>query len=111
MEKTRDTSCTPCRSEKGALEPGEIQGHLSNLGAGWSLNGAGHLYKAYAFKNFMGAMGFAHQIADLAEQQDHHPDLTISWGQCGVEIWTHKIQGLTENDFRLATKIEGLQKP
>jgi 4a-hydroxytetrahydrobiopterin dehydratase len=53
-------------------------------------------------------MSFANNITDIAEQEDHHPDLTISYGQCIVEIWTHKINGLTESDFILAAKIDGI---
>lgn len=56
----------------------------------------------------MGATAFANRIAELAEKESHHPDLTITWGLCAVEIWTHKINGLTENDFILAAKIEAI---
>jgi 4a-hydroxytetrahydrobiopterin dehydratase len=50
-------------------------------------------------------MQFANRVGDIAEQQGHHPDLHVAWGKCGVEIWTHKIDGLTESDFFLAAKI------
>ena len=50
-------------------------------------------------------MNFANKISEIAEMQSHHPDLEISWGKCFVKIWTHKINGLTENDFILAAKI------
>lgn len=53
-------------------------------------------------------MNLANKIAALAEREGHHPDLTISWGKCAVEIWTHKINGLTESDFILAAKIDSL---
>ena len=53
-------------------------------------------------------MGFANKIAELSEIEAHHPDITISWGMCKVEIWTHKIHGLTDSDFILAAKIEEL---
>lgn len=53
-------------------------------------------------------MKFANQIAVIAEQEAHHPDITISWGSCVIEIWTHKIDGLTESDFILAAKIESI---
>ena len=51
---------------------------------------------------------FANQVAHIAEEQGHHPDLHLAWGRCGVEIWTHKIAGLTESDFYLAAKIDRL---
>lgn len=78
---------------------------------GWSLNAEGHLSKEYKFKDFMEGVRFINQIADIAEREGHHPDLTLSWGLCGVEIWTHKINGLTESDFILAAKIEALTQP
>jgi 4a-hydroxytetrahydrobiopterin dehydratase len=51
-------------------------------------------------------MNLANAIAEIAEAEQHHPDLTVRWGACEVEIWTHKIDGLTESDFVLAAKIE-----
>ena len=54
-------------------------------------------------------MGFANKVAELAEKEAHHPNLTISWGMCAIEIWTHDIDGLTESDFILATKIDVIQ--
>ena len=59
----------------------------------------------YKFNNFRQAMNFANKIAEIAEREAHHPDLTIVWGKCSVRIWTHKINGLTESDFILAAKI------
>ena len=56
--------------------------------------------------DFAAAMAFANRVGDIAEQQGHHPDLHISWGKCAVEIWTHKINGLTESDFYLAAKAD-----
>ena len=54
-------------------------------------------------------MGFANKIAEVPEKEAHHPNLTITWGACVVEIWTHKINGLTESDFILAAKIEAIK--
>jgi 4a-hydroxytetrahydrobiopterin dehydratase len=70
------------------------------------LNPDGHLERTYAFKNFGDAMAFANQVADIAEDEGHHPDLYIAWGKCKVEIWTHKIKGLTESDFYFAAKSD-----
>ena len=82
---------------------------LKELDSGWQLNELGHLYKQYRFDDFMQPTKFANRIADLADKEAHHPDLTIAWGKCLVEIWTHKIDGLTENDFILAAKIEAIK--
>lgn len=100
--------CAPCEGNMAALDSNAVQALLDGLGAGWAINDAGHLYKKYSLSDFMGPMALANQIAELAEQEGHHPDLTIRWGICAVEIWTHAVHGLTENDFILAAKIDGL---
>jgi 4a-hydroxytetrahydrobiopterin dehydratase len=64
------------------------------------------LLRSYEFRDFAGALAFANRVGDIAEQQGHHPDLHVAWGRCGVEIWTHKIDGLTESDFYLAAKAD-----
>ncbi|MBM3469075.1 MAG: 4a-hydroxytetrahydrobiopterin dehydratase [Alphaproteobacteria bacterium] len=108
MSQLQNKHCVPCQGGTPPLNKDEIGALLSQVGANWQINEKGHVFKSFKFKNFMEAMTFAHAIADLAEQEGHHPDLMISWGQCSVEIWTHKINGLTESDFILAAKIEAL---
>lgn len=99
-------TCVPCQGDMPTLTSSEINKYLFELENGWILNDKGHLYKVYEFKNFMDAMTFSNLVADIAEKEGHHPDLKISWGFCKIEIWTHKIEGLTESDFILATKID-----
>ena len=79
---------------------------LGELGEAWQLNADGHLERAYKFKNFRQAMALANEVADIAEAEGHHPDIYIAWGQCRVEVWTHKIEGLTESDFYFAAKAD-----
>ena len=81
------------------------------LAPGWKILREHHLEKEFAFKNFKEALVFANHIGRLAEEEGHHPDLLISWGKLRVELWTHKIQGLSENDFILAAKIDILPYP
>jgi 4a-hydroxytetrahydrobiopterin dehydratase len=100
--------CVPCQGGVPPLEDAVSQQLLAQLGEGWHITDKGHLKKTYIFNDFMGPMTYANKIALLAEQEAHHPDLTIAWGRCSVEIWTHKINGLTESDFILAAKIEAL---
>lgn len=99
-------SCIPCSGGVPPLSPSECKEFLKQLTGGWSINGAGHLYKEFTFNDFMGPMGLANKVAAIAEKEGHHPDITIAWGKFSVEIWTHKISGLTESDFILAAKIE-----
>lgn len=101
-----DKTCVPCRGDTPSLDHQEVEKLLAELGHDWKINGQGHLQKKYTCKGFMGAMDFANKVAVIAEQEAHHPDLIIAWGRCEVEVWTHKIKGLSENDFILAAKIE-----
>ena len=79
---------------------------LKELGQGWTLNGRGHLERRYTFRDFAQALAFANKVSVVAEAAGHHPDLYLAWGKCKIEIWSHKIKGLTESDFILAAKAE-----
>lgn len=65
-----------------------------------------HLTKTFTFKNFREALAFTNEVGRIAEQQKHHPDIYLSWGRVRLDIWTHKIDGLTESDFVLAAKCD-----
>jgi 4a-hydroxytetrahydrobiopterin dehydratase len=84
---------------------------LKELGQGWKLNGKGHLERLYTFKNFAQSLAFVNKVGAVAEAEGHHPDLYLAWGKCKIEIWSHKIKGLTESDFVLAAKAERKFKP
>lgn len=101
-------NCTPCLGNVESLSIELTEKLLLELNNGWIVDKSGKLYKEYHFTNFIKAMDFANKVADLAETEGHHPDLAISWSKCVVQIWTHKIKGLTENDFILAAKIDKL---
>ena len=101
-----DPKCIPCRGGVPPMAKDRAEALLRQLDDGWRLNANGHLERAYAFKNFAQAMAFANKVACIAENEGHHPDLYIAWGKCKVEIWTHKISGLTESDFYFAAKAD-----
>ena len=86
------------------MEWSKIQEMLYQLKPGWHVNSQGHLERLYQFPDFARALEFANKVGAIAEAEGHHPDLSIAWGKCKVEIWTHKIEGLTESDFYLAAK-------
>ena len=69
------------------------------------------LRRSYRFSDFAQALRAAVLVGEMAEEQQHHPDLHVSWGRLGVEIWTHKIGGLTESDFIFAAKCDALVEP
>ncbi len=100
--------CVPCESGMPPLTRQEAQALMGQL-TGWTLSGdARWLSKDFKFKDFAEAMVFANNIAVTAEEEGHHPDLAISWGRVTVELSTHAIGGLSENDFILAAKIDTL---
>jgi 4a-hydroxytetrahydrobiopterin dehydratase len=101
-----DNACIPCRGGVPPVEPARAQELLTQLGQGWQINKDGHLERLYTFADFAGALEFVNKVGAVAEAEKHHPDLYLAWGKCKVEIWTHKINGLTESDFYLAAKAD-----
>jgi 4a-hydroxytetrahydrobiopterin dehydratase len=72
--------------------------------------GISRLKREFSFKDFRTALDFAIQVGELAEKEQHHPDLYVAWGRVAVEIWTHKIRGLHQNDFILAAKTDAIHE-
>jgi 4a-hydroxytetrahydrobiopterin dehydratase len=101
-----DNTCVPCRGGVPPLPADRVQTLLTQLESGWQLNANGHLERLYTFKDFAQALDFVNKVGAVAEAEGHHPDLHLAWGKCTVEIWTHKINGLTESDFFLAAKAD-----
>lgn len=98
-------SCVPCAGGVPPLE-GEALEALARQVEGWTVVDGHHLDKTFPFPDFAQALAFTNTIGEIAEAEGHHPDLHLSWGKVRVEIWTHKIDGLTESDFVLAAKID-----
>jgi 4a-hydroxytetrahydrobiopterin dehydratase len=73
----------------------------------WENTGA-ELFRTFAFENFSDAFSFAEKIAVIAEEMNHHPELTIAWGKCAVSLTSHDAHGITERDFELAEKIDSI---
>jgi len=101
-----DQTCVPCKGGVPPMERPRAEELLRELDEGWAINVDGHLQRTYSFSSFVDAMAFANRVGDIAEEQNHHPDLHVAWGKCTVEIWTHKIKGLTESDFYFAAKAD-----
>lgn len=100
-----EQKCVPCRGGVPPLAPDRIEALRAELGDGWSLNEQGHLERTWKFGDFSGALAFANAVGAIADAENHHPDLYVRWGACRVEIWTHKIGGLTDSDFYFAAKV------
>lgn len=97
--------CVPCDGDTPRLTDAQVAPLLAEL-PGWKVSPEGKLTREYRFRGFMPGVELIDRIADVAEAEGHHPDLHLAWGSLTVEAITHAIQGLSENDFILAAKIE-----
>ncbi|MBN1818290.1 MAG: 4a-hydroxytetrahydrobiopterin dehydratase [Sedimentisphaerales bacterium] len=100
--------CTPCKGGTESLKGDLLSGYRKQLGEGWEVVEETRLEKEFRFPDFRRALEFVNKVGELAEVEGHHPDLFLSWGRVKVSLWTHKINGLHENDFILAAKIDTL---
>ncbi len=99
-------TCIPCRGGVPPLKGAQLEDLQEKLKNDWKIINEHHLEKEYSFKNFKEALDFTVKVGELAENQDHHPDIFLTWGKVKVTIWTHKIDGLTESDFIFAAKTD-----
>jgi 4a-hydroxytetrahydrobiopterin dehydratase len=101
-------TCVPCRGGVPTLTESEAGALLSGTPS-WALQqGATRLQRRFEFEDFVKAIEFVNRVAEIAEEQGHHPDIAIHWNKVDLTLWTHKIGGLHENDFILAAKIDKL---
>lgn len=98
--------CKSCEGEVAPLTTDEITSLLPQL-TGWhSVNQS--IEKSYKFKNYYQTIAFVNAIAWISHREDHHPDITVGYNNCRVKYTTHAINGLSENDFICAAKIDKL---
>jgi 4a-hydroxytetrahydrobiopterin dehydratase len=102
-----EKECVPCKGGVPPLPPGEVAKLLAQVD-GWQAPRDHQLTKTFKFPDFKSALAFVNRVGAMAEAQNHHPDLHLAWGKVVVEIWTHKIDGLTESDFVFAAKCDHL---
>ena len=101
--------CIPCRGGVPPFDISEIHKYLKKVD-GWNVKkNKDEIYfleKNLKFKNFSESQKFINKVGDIAETEQHHPDITFGWGYAKIQIFTHKIKGLVESDFILAAKID-----
>jgi 4a-hydroxytetrahydrobiopterin dehydratase len=108
MNELTEKSCVACQRGTKALAGGDLVALQRQLGRSWRVIEGHHLEKEFKFDDFRQALSFTNRVGELAEQEGHHPDIYLSWGKVRITLWTHKVDGLTENDFILAAKIQEL---
>jgi len=108
MSELASKKCVPC---KGGVPPlkGEALQTLQRQVEGWNVVEEHHLFKSFKFPDFSKALDFVNKVGAIAEEQGHHPIITLAWGKAEITIYTHKINGLTESDFILAAKIDTIK--
>lgn len=102
----KSKKCIPCEGTEDPFDDALIKQFLGYLQLEWEVLDGTKIKHEFTFKDFNEAMDFVTKVAKLAEEEEHHPDIYIFYNKVRIELWTHAINGLSENDFILATKIE-----
>jgi len=102
--------CVPCEGGMPPLDPDRVPNYLKYT-PGWVSPDGKKIMREFTLKDFKAAMGFVMKVAETAEAEGHHPDIYISYNLVRLKLSTHAINGLSENDFILAAKINALIQP
>ena len=109
MNELRNKKCTPCEGGVIPFDISEIHKYQKKVD-GWNIiksdKNIFYLEKNFNFKNFKNSQNFVNNVGKISEGEGHHPDITFGWGYAKINITTHAIEGLSENDFILAAKID-----
>ena len=111
MNDLADKKCIPCEGGIPAFDIKEIHKYLKKVD-GWDVKEDEmknyYLSKEFKFQNFLESQNFINKVGEIAENEGHHPDIMFGWGYAKINITTHAIEGLSENDFILAAKIDNI---
>lgn len=100
--------CVPCEGGTKPFTSSQINEYKSLLQGGWEVIDENKISRKFNFKNFRQALDFVNKVADIAEEEQHHPDIRINYNKVRIDLTTHAIKGLSMNDFIMAAKIEVL---
>ena len=106
MNELARKKCKPCEGGVAPLSPAQVAPMLKGL-QGWAPEGGG-IAKTYRFANYHETMAFVNAAAWVSHREDHHPDMLVGYNKCRVSYVTHAIDGLSENDFICAAKLDAL---
>ncbi|MFB6226416.1 MAG: 4a-hydroxytetrahydrobiopterin dehydratase [Candidatus Paceibacteria bacterium] len=102
-----DKECTPCEEGGDPMEEEGVQDYMDKVNQEWRLRKNKKIFREFDFKDFEEALKFVNDVGEVAEEEGHHPDLHLrNYNEVVVELWTHAVGGLTENDFIMAKKID-----
>ena len=106
MTELAAKECIPCKGDVPPLKGDDLKELQSQIHDDWELVDEHHLEREFDFDDFRQALDFTNGIGEMAEEQDHHPEIFLTWGEVRLKIFTHKIDGLTESDFVWAAKAD-----
>jgi 4a-hydroxytetrahydrobiopterin dehydratase len=106
MTNFSEKKCKPCEGSVPAMSEAQIKENLKSLSS-WDYRN-GKLQRAFPFKNYYQTTSFVNAVAWIAHQEDHHPDIEFGYKECKVNLSTHAVKGISENDFIVAAKINKL---
>ena len=102
--------CKPCSGTDTPMDIELSTKKLKDLNS-WEITDNGKkIKKDFKFKDFVTTLSFVNKVGNISEENGHHPDIYFTWGKCTIKIYTHKINGLHENDFILAKNIDNIKK-
>jgi 4a-hydroxytetrahydrobiopterin dehydratase len=102
--------CQPLPEGSIPLKGEALEHYKGAIPDRWVVVDDHHLEGTFEFDDFLGALDFTNEAGRIAEKEGHHPEITLTWGKATVRIWTHTVDGLSENDFILAARIETLAR-
>ena len=109
MSDLHKKKCVPCEGGVKSFDYSEAHKYLKKVD-GWNIRENEkknyYLEKEFKFKNFLDSQNFVNKVGIISEEEGHHPDINFGWGYAKISIFTHAINGLSENDFILASKID-----
>ena len=110
MSDLSEIKCVPCRGGEPKLKKDEIKKYLQQIDDEWKVQSdPDKIERTLKFDDFESSIAFVNEVAALAEEEGHHPNLYVhDYNKLKIEVWTHKIKGLHQNDFILASKIDRL---
>jgi len=99
--------CTACSGDSEKLKATEALEKMDEIHDDWQLEDNHHIKRQFDFEDFQEALEFVNEVGEIAEEQGHHPVINdFTWGKATIKLYTHKIDGLHENDFIMAAKID-----
>lgn len=100
--------CVPCEGGVPPLNEDQVAELKKNINSDWEVIENKKIKKEYLFANYKQTIAFVNKVADLAEEEGHHPVMNVFYSKVDIELWTHSVNGLSENDFIMAAKIDSL---